>query len=58
MDERQLIEFLKERLRVQIKLDLGLGFRKDYKVELYINTGTKEEPNYELINDSSAISPF
>lgn len=50
MNEQDVINLIKNRLKVELDREYGIGFVQYITVKLMLNTGTDENPKYECIS--------
>lgn len=50
MNEQDVINLIKNRLKIELDHEYGLGFVHYVTVKLMLNTGSEENPKYECIS--------
>lgn len=50
MNEQDVINLIKNRLKLELDCVYGIGFDQNITIKLMLNTGTDENPKYECIS--------
>lgn len=50
MNEQEVINLIKNRLKIELDHEYDFGFLHYITVKLLLNTGSEENPNYECIS--------
>lgn len=59
MNEQEVINLIKDKLRIEVDSKYDFGFRQILKIELKWNNGDFDNPEYEVISESEIpISNF